>query len=199
MPLEESMRFPLSSAAVLLGLALVVGANAGEPDVRTIHGWVERIEILPEGISLKAKLDTGATTSSLNALNKQPFRRDGKRWIAFDIIDPEDAGNNVRIERPIARHVRIVMHDGDFQRRPVVSIGLCIGSHYREEEVSLIDRTELTYQALVGRNHMAGIILVDSAETFLHRPRCAPDSGETAAPDVDPHGEPIDSDSDSDA
>jgi hypothetical protein len=189
--LEEPMRLLFFTVAVLLGLALVVSAKAGEPDVRTIHGWVERIEILPEGISLKAKMDTGATTSSLNALNKQTFRRDGKRWIAFDIIDPEDPENTVRIERPITRHVRIARHDGDFQRRPVVSIGLCIGPHYREEEMNLIDRTELNYQALVGRNHMAGIILVDSAETFLHRPRCASDPDGTGDPHADESGVPV--------
>jgi hypothetical protein len=193
------MRLLFFTVAVLFGLALLVGAKAGEPDVRTIHGWVERIEILPEGISLKAKMDTGATTSSLNALNKQTFRRDGKRWIAFDIIDPEDAENTVRIERPITRHVRIARHDGAFQRRPVVSIGLCIGPHYREEEMSLIDRTELNYQALVGRNHMAGIILVDSAETFLHRPRCASDPDGMGDRHADESGEPTDSDHDSDA
>lgn len=189
------MHFPFFPVAVLLSVALAVGVNASEPDVRTIHGWVERIEILPEGISLKAKMDTGATTSSLNALNKQTFRRDGKRWIAFDIIDPEDADNTVRIERPITRHVRIVRHDGELQRRPVVSIGLCIGPHYREEEMSLIDRTQLNYQALVGRNHMRGIILVDSAETFLQRPRCAPETGDPADPDSVERDAPADSDS----
>jgi len=193
------MHFPFFPVAVLLSVALAVGVNASEPDVRTIHGWVERIEILPEGVSLKAKLDTGATTSSLNALNKKPFRRDGQRWIAFDIIDPEDENNTVRIERPITRHVRIVRHDGSFQRRPVVSIGLCIGPHYRNEEMSLIDRTQLNYQALVGRNHMRGIILVDSTETFLQRPRCAPDTGGATDPDSDGRDAPADSGSDSDS
>ncbi|TVP89569.1 MAG: hypothetical protein EA347_03990 [Thioalkalivibrio sp.] len=186
------MQFPFFPVALLLGVALVGGANAGEADVRTIHGWVERIEILPEGISLKAKMDTGATTSSLNALNKERFERDGERWIAFDIIDPEDADNTVRVERPITRHVRIVRHDGEFQRRPVVAIALCIGPHYREEEMSLIDRTQLNYQALVGRNHMNGIILVDSSETFLHRPRCAVDADDAAEPEE--HDEPADHD-----
>lgn len=192
------MRFPSFLVAALLGLALPAGAKPDEPDARTIHGWVERIEILPEGISLKAKMDTGATTSSLNALNTQTFRRDGKRWIAFDIIDPTDADNTVRMERPITRHVRIVRHGGELQRRPVVSIGLCIGPHYREEEMSLIDRTELNYQALVGRNHMRGIILVDSAETFLQKPRCALDAEETGDPDSGSRYETADSESDPD-
>lgn len=190
------MRFPSFLVAVLLALALSDGAKSGEPDARTIHGWVERIEILPEGISLKAKMDTGATTSSLNALNMQTFRRDGKRWIAFDINDPENADNTVRMERPITRHVRIVRHGGELQRRPVVAIGLCIGPHYREEEMTLIDRTQLNYQALVGRNHMRGIILVDSAETFLQKPRCAPGTEDAGDSDSGSHDETADSEPD---
>jgi hypothetical protein len=47
-----------------------------------------------------------------------------------------------------------------------------MGSIYREEEMNLVDRTELNYQALVGRNHMAGVIVVDPAETFTQSPRC---------------------------
>lgn len=171
-------------AAVLLLLLFVAssGLAADEPETRSIFGWVERVEILPEGIQLKAKMDTGATTSSLNALNKERFRRDGERWIAFDIIDSETPDKTVRLERRITRHVRIVRHDGQHQRRPVVKIGLCMGSIYREEEMSLIDRTELNYQALVGRNHMAGVIVVDPAETFTQSPRCElPEGGEDTA------------------
>ena len=190
------MRFPFFPMALLLAVALAGGTQADETDVRTIHGWVERIEILPEGISLKAKMDTGATTSSLNALNKERFERNGERWIAFDILDPEDPDKTLHLERPIVRNVRIVRHDGGFQRRPVVSIGLCIGPHYREEEVSLIDRTRLNYQVLVGRNHMSGIILVDSAETFLHKPRCTADA-DSADPGTGGRGEPAGSGSDS--
>lgn len=186
------MRFPLLYVILVFGLTPADGARGDETETRTIHGWVERIEIVPEGISLKAKLDTGATTSSLNALNKKLFRRDGRKWIAFDIIDPEDEKNTIRLERPIIRHVRIIRHDGSSQRRPVVSIGLCIGPHYRDEEMSLIDRTQLTYQVLVGRNHMRSIILVDSAETFLQRPRCTPDNGGVMDTDSDGRTAPAD-------
>jgi hypothetical protein len=173
--MEEPMPLPLLRAATLLASLLIATAHvaADEPETRSISGWVERIEILPEGIPLKAKMDTGATTSSLNALNKEFFRRDGKRWVAFDIIDPENPDNNVRLERRITRYVRIIRHDGNHQRRPVVTVGLCMGDIYREEEMNLVDRTELNYQALVGRNHMAGVIVVDPAETFIHPPRCS--------------------------
>ncbi|WP_090205207.1 ATP-dependent zinc protease [Ectothiorhodospira magna] len=149
-----------------------MAAQQDRPAPEVIMGWVERVDILPEGIQLKAKMDTGATTSSLNALNKQFFEQDGQEWIAFDIVDPENEQNTIRIKREITRYVRIIRHDGNHQRRPVVRIGLCMGDIYREAEMSLIDRSELTYQVLVGRNHMAGAILVDSARTHTQRPAC---------------------------
>jgi hypothetical protein len=65
-----------------------------------------------------------------------------------------------------------------------------MGSIYREEEMNLVDRTELNYQALVGRNHMAGVIVVDPAETFTQSPRCElPEEDEDTAalhPEVGP-------------
>ncbi|MCG5500142.1 ATP-dependent zinc protease family protein [Ectothiorhodospira lacustris] len=183
-------RLPTLVAALcllLFPIQVLGDAEQAPPEQQRIMGWVERVEILPEGIQLKAKMDTGATTSSLNALNKKIFERDGREWIAFDIIDPEDEQNTVRIEREIARYVRIIRHDGNHQRRPVVRIGLCMGEVYREAEMSLIDRTQLTYQALVGRNHMKEVILVDSSRTRTQTPACTPQGlpPEDAPPDTD--------------
>jgi hypothetical protein len=166
-------RFLLPLALLLLPLAATSGeADRQEIREQSIHGWVEQIILKPENIQLNAKMDTGATTSSLNALNKEIFERDGEEWIAFDILNPEDENDTKRLERKITRYARIIRHDGNHQRRPVVNMAICMGQHVREAEVSLIDRTELTYQALIGRNHMAGIILLDSAHKNLQPPRC---------------------------
>lgn len=176
------MKWLVMSALVGAMLAPVVGADEADgpenaqqtehPEQMRILGWVENVALMPEGIVLEAKMDTGATTSSLNALNKETFERDGKEWIAFDMIDPNDESNMIRLEREITRHVRIIRHSGNHQRRPVVEMGLCMGDVYRKEEVSLIDRTALSYQLLVGRNHMAGAILLDSRDKYLQAPDC---------------------------
>jgi hypothetical protein len=165
--------FPwLLAFACSMAPALAQGEAEAGIEGQSIHGWEEEVVLMPEGIRLKAKMDTGATSSSLNALNKEIFQRDGDEWIAFDIIDPEDEDNKVRLERKIVRHVRIIRHDGNHQRRPVVSMELCLGRHRRDADVSLVDRTELSYQVLVGRNHMKDIIVVDSGRKNLQPPRC---------------------------
>ncbi|AWB35666.1 hypothetical protein DBV39_05700 [Orrella marina] len=137
-----------------------------------IAGYVENVKIFPENLTFESRMDTGATTSSLNALNQKRFERAGKEWIRFDVIDPENDNKKVTLEREIVRNVRILRHDGNHQRRPVVRIGFCIGSSYREGDVSLQDRTELSYQLLVGRNHMKNLVLIDSAHKHLLGPDC---------------------------
>ncbi|WP_187775646.1 ATP-dependent zinc protease family protein [Luteimonas suaedae] len=139
--------------------------------VQDIFGWVEWVEIGQRLIRLKAKLDTGATTSSLTADDIEIFRRSGKRHVRFTILD-EGRDIEETIEARLVRHVRIRKHDGTTQRRPVVRLGMCLGDIYREHEFTLVDRSSFVYPVLVGRNYMRGHVLVDSGETFTRRPSC---------------------------
>jgi len=137
-----------------------------------IFGWVERVELMDGDLSVKAKLDTGAATSSLDATNIERFRRDGQRWVRFTVTDPE-TDDQIELEKPLSRNVRIVRHSGEHQRRPVVKIPLCFGPFAREVEFSLIDRSNFIYPALLGRSALEGHALIDSGETFINYPDCA--------------------------
>ena len=166
--------FAALAALSLASVSLPLAAETTNSPARhlSILGWVEFVEFSDPNIRLKAKLDTGATTSSLNALNQKRFKRDGKSWIRFDVEDPEQPENHVTFEAPIVRHVRIVRHGGETQRRPVVELGMCVGNVYRKRQFSLIDRSEFIYQVLVGRNFLRDHIAVDSGSTYLDEPRC---------------------------
>ena len=52
-----------------------------------IAGWLEYVVLEPWDIKLRAKLDTGAKTSSLHALNIERFIRDGQSWVRFNTED----------------------------------------------------------------------------------------------------------------
>ncbi|WP_026279941.1 ATP-dependent zinc protease [Thioalkalivibrio sp. ALJ16] len=163
---------------MLLGMALLMQAAAAHESGASmaILGTVENVRIVQEDVVLEARMDTGATSSSLNALNKERFEKDGEDWIRFEIIDPDDEDKRVTLERPIERIVSIRRHSGDSQERPVVRMEFCIGDQLLTADTSLIDRTALTYQALIGRSHMAGHILVDSGAEHLRAPDCAADA-----------------------
>ena len=146
-----------------------------------ILGWVEKASLPAVGLELKAKLDTGAETSSLDARIIKKFRKDGKRWIRFGLTD-RDSGEEIVLVRERVRTIGIVQHDGSRQTRPVVEMQVCIAGHTLQTEVSLIDRSEFIYPLLLGRSALASFALVDSGDTFLSEPDCDPlpvEAGET--------------------
>lgn len=159
----------LRAAAIsTLVLALAGSAVAAEPD---IFGWAEPVVLVETGFELEAKLDTGADTSSLDAIDIRRFRRKGKSWVRFT-VEGHGRDDEVRLERPLLRRVRIKRHDGDSQLRSVVSLTVCLGDHQRKVEFSLIDRSEFDYPVLLGRSALAGIAIVDPDETNLSEPDC---------------------------
>ena len=157
-------------AALALG-ALLAGPAAAADSGPDIFGWAEPVVLEEAGFRLEAKLDTGADTSSLDAIDIRRFRRKGVSWVRFTVED-HDRGDVVRLERPLLRRVRIKRHDGDSQRRSVISLTVCLGRHRREVEFSLIDRSQFDYPVLLGRSALAGLAIVDPDEVNLSEPDC---------------------------
>lgn len=170
------MRFLPTLLCFLLAataLAAPTPVLAGDSS-KTIFGHVERVIISDQGFSLKARLDTGAETTSLDAHNIRRIRRGDARYVRFEVVDPE-SGEFIPLERPLVRNVRIRQHGGTWMRRPVVKMWLCIGPLVHEVEVNLTPRTEFLYPLLIGRSAMRGTIVVDPELTFTQRPECDPE------------------------
>jgi hypothetical protein len=147
-----------------------VCASADSSELQ-ILGWVENAYLPDPGIELKAKLDTGAETSSLDSRVIKKYRKEGKRWIRFAVTD-RTSGEEFVLVRERVRTIGVVQHDGSKQTRPVVMLDFCVAGQHLETEVSLIDRSEFIYPLLVGRNSLAAFALVDASETFLGQSRC---------------------------
>lgn len=171
----------VAGARLAVGVALcllvtsVTARAGGEVRDKEILGWIENALVTSKRIKVKAKLDTGAKTTSMHAINIKRFKRDGQRMVRFTIEDP-DSGELFEMESPLVRSVRIKESIGDeHSRRPVVELWLCVGSLGRVVEVNLVDRSRFNYPLLIGRSAMAGLIVVDSEETFTLPPDCPPE------------------------
>lgn len=175
-PVSISNRGFLCGLTMLAGFGLALADDVEERHLE-VFGWVERVELLDGKFSMKAKLDSGAATSSLDAAGMERFRRDGERWVRFTVTDPESE-NHVTLEKPLIRNVRIVRHSGDHQRRPVIELPVCIGDQRRVVEVNLIDRSNFIYPLLLGRSALEGYALIDSGSTFLFSPQCSPEDND---------------------
>ena len=139
----------------------------GKPivEVKTI-GQVEYVDILPEGIRQKARIDTGAETTSIGAIDIEYFERDGKSWVKFKVLQRR-SGEIIEFTKPILRNVLIKRHGAKNVRRPVIKMNLAIGSIKKRIEVSLTDRSKFEYPVLIGRNFLYGDIRVDVSNKFL--------------------------------
>jgi hypothetical protein len=132
-------------------------------------GSLEKIYIDVVKSSFIARVDTGATTSSINAVDMQKFERDGKKWVKFHVSDVETAPEDRKwVEAPIARHVKIRQSStNDLERRPVVELWVKIGRVHERAQFTLTDRTQMDYPILLGREFIQDVALVDVSRDFI--------------------------------
>ena len=60
----------------------MLGASAAQSRMLTIVGHLEDAIILPSGLAIKAKMDTGADSTSIHALNIEKYKKDGRTGCA---------------------------------------------------------------------------------------------------------------------
>jgi hypothetical protein len=145
-----------------------------------VIGWIEKGRILPEAATVKIKVDSGALTSSMHAVNLRRFTRQGKSWVRYDVpVRDADTGERItlKFERPVFRWVKIRGAGGQ-DHRPVVKMSMCIGDRVYEEQFSLRDRGDMTYPVLIGRRTIEHIGLIDVSRTFLLPLDCPPAADE---------------------
>lgn len=162
-------------AASVLGLLLVQPAFSATKSPTKVFGWVEEGVLMPENISVKVKLDTGALTSSLDAKDLEPFRKDGEKWVRFNVeVKDSETGKLVSapFERKVERNVK-VRGAGGAEHRPVVLMKICIGNQTYDEQFSLKDRGKMNYPVLIGRRTLENLGLVDVSHTFTMEPKCS--------------------------
>ena len=130
-------------------------------DGRLILGSVETVRLDPLGIIYEARIDTGAETSSIDAQNIVPFERDGRRWVRFEL---QDAGQSepVVVEKRIRRFVLVSQTNvAEPDRRPVVRMRIQVGASTETVDISLTNRSRMSYPILLGREYLLDRAIVD--------------------------------------
>lgn len=153
-------------------LLLSSGPAAAQPAKDLpIFGYLERVFVGPGQLLLIAKLDTGADSSSLGYQEIKHFKRDGKAWVRFAVLD--EANKLHSFERPVIRTAEIRRRRGQPPiSRPVVMMQLCLGNIYRETPMNLSSRKHFSTQLLIGRTFLSRTALVNSGGTLTTRPKC---------------------------
>ncbi len=117
--------------------------------------------------AVKARVDSGAKTSSLHAINIEPFKRAGVPWVRFDVCPLQHNRKTVvHCEAPIVDQRRVKSSSAISEKRYVIRTTLGVADSSWEIELTLTDRDAMGYRMLLGREAMAGRIVVDPSASF---------------------------------
>ncbi len=144
---------------------------AARPRRWKVVGWREWVSLPGLGVDrIKAKIDTGARTSSLHAFALESFERDGQEWVRFE-VHPEQRHTEVRVpvEVPVVDRRWVKSSTGDRQFRPIIHTDLEIQGERWTIEVTLTRRDMMGFRLLLGRQALRGHIVVDPGRSFLTR------------------------------
>ena len=132
-------------------------------DGKLVVGETEQVWLDIVNDDFVARIDTGATTSSLSAQDITVFERDGKPWVSFNMAH-EGVDEKLQVETRLVRYVRIRQASADdIERRPVVELTMRLGRFAQKTEFTLTDRSQMTYSVLLGREFLKDIAVVDIA------------------------------------
>ena len=137
-----------------------------------VIGQKEYVTVLPQEYRYRARIDTGATTCSISALDIERFERDGEKWVRFRFPLPsKDSKAPLKKsdwqEYPISRDVSIKRHGAADQIRPAIKLKVRLGTFEGRIEFTLTDRSKYEFPVLVGRNLLAGNALVDVSQSYV--------------------------------
>jgi ribosomal protein S6--L-glutamate ligase len=118
--------------------------------------------------TIKARVDSGAKTSALHAINIAPFKKEAKNWVKFDINPIQ---NNVKTvihcEAPLVDKRIVKSSSGFREERYVIQTNLEIGNSNWLIEMTLTNRDSMGFRMLLGREAMSGRVLVDPEQQYL--------------------------------
>ncbi|WP_442909170.1 retropepsin-like aspartic peptidase RloA3 [Halopseudomonas sp.] len=157
-----------------IAIATLSVSSLGYADAAKPLGWVEEGVIMPEDLTVKFKLDSGALTSSMHAEDIERFEKNGEDWVRFRVelqdINTEETVAST-FERPLERNLK-VRGAGGSEERPVVKMEVCVGNEMLKEEFSLRNRNNMHYPVLLGRRTLNELGPVDTSRTFTTKPAC---------------------------
>ncbi|MGO2932910.1 ATP-dependent zinc protease family protein [Microbacterium sp.] len=135
----------------------------------TLTGWREWVSLPDAGVDwIKAKIDTGARTSSLHAFDVVEFEREGEAWVRFRVNPWQDTNADATIvECPIHDRRAVRSSSGHAQERLVVLLAIRLVDQLIVSEVTLSKRDEMGFRMLIGREALRRGFIVDPARSFL--------------------------------
>ncbi len=132
-------------------------------------GWREWVALPELGIAtLKAKVDTGARTSTLHAFRIETFDVEGKPRVRF-AIHPFQKRTDVVVEceADVVDRREVSDSGGHIEMRYVIRTPIHLAGRDIPIEITLTDRDTMKFRMLLGRTTLREGFVVDPAGSYL--------------------------------
>lgn len=117
---------------------------------------------------MQVRIDTGAKTSSLHVDNIKRIKVGGKPVVSFDLHpDIHNVDSVVACRAQISDVRRVKSSNGESEQRYVIKTPIKMGGQVWPIEITLTDRSDMSYLMLLGRQGMGDRLLVDPSQTFM--------------------------------
>jgi hypothetical protein len=136
-----------------------------------VVGWREWVALPGLGIGrIKAKVDTGARSSALHALDLETVERDDGTWVRFTVLPIQRSHQGeVRVEAPLVDWRSVRSSSGRAEMRPVIRVDVEVGGHRFPVEMTLTRRDQMGFRMLLGRTAIRRRFVVDAGRSYLQK------------------------------
>jgi hypothetical protein len=147
------------------------GASHRRSRALPIIGWREWVSLPDLGIDvIKAKVDTGARSSSLHAFDIEVFRRGPRRYVRFKVHPLQrNTWRTVTAVALLHGERRVRNTSGQVDRRPVIRTPVEVDAQRWTIEITLARRDEMGFRMLLGRQALRGRFLLNPGRSYLAR------------------------------
>ncbi len=135
---------------------------------KKVIGWREWVKLPDLNIPfIKAKVDTGARTSSLHAFNLEIYRKRGQDYVRFSVYPEQRVSkNSIEVEAQIYEFRNVKSSTGHLSRRPVIVTTLELHGESWPIEVTLANRDAMGFRMLLGRESFRRRVLIDAGKSY---------------------------------
>ena len=163
----EVIKKSAAHVAAELRLPRPKGAKSSTHQPRLIVGRREWLTLPHLGLeNLRAKIDTGARSSSLHAEDIVLFQKNNQSWVRFTTGGHH--GESQTCEAPLLRTRTVRSSNGQEEQRHFIETpATTTGGFTWKIQLSLTHRGTMKNPLLLGRRALAGIFIVDPQRTNL--------------------------------
>ena len=135
---------------------------------KVIIGWREWVKLPQLGIkNIKAKIDTGARTSSLHAMDIEFYKRGKKEFVKFRVYPVQRSSKkSIKTHAEVLEYRKVKSSNGQTEKRPVILTEVELMGITWPIEVTLTNRDEMGFRMLLGRESFRNKMLIDAGNSY---------------------------------